>query len=145
MSCIANLWIWVLNALSYFFTISPCRMHWSTCCSNACVSTPDSMGHSWPPPAVENVYREFAVDHGTCHAFVYAYTQIICTPSNSLCDRSMRPAENRTVPNPFCAKSSAESSGVSGWLLIRFRFFTYYLACGAHINLSRHGAPVTSG
>jgi len=49
-------------------------MHWSTCCSKACVSTPDVRGHSWPPSAVGKVYREFALDHGTCHAFLYACT-----------------------------------------------------------------------
>ena len=58
----------------------------STCCSMACVSTPDVRGHSWPPSAVGKVYREFAIDHGTCHAFSYACTQIMCRPSNSLCD-----------------------------------------------------------
>mmetsp|Transcript_42065 Transcript_42065/g.61835 ORF Transcript_42065/g.61835 Transcript_42065/m.61835 type:complete len:250 (-) Transcript_42065:174-923(-) len=104
-----------------FLTTSSCRMHWSTCCSKACVSTPDGRGHSWPPSAVGKVYREFALDHGTCHAFLYACTQIFCRLSNSLCDHSMRAAENRKAPIPFCAKSSAESSGVSGWLLIRSR------------------------
>jgi len=96
-------------------------MHWSTCCRKACVSTPDGRGHSWPPSAVGKVYREFALDHSMCHAFLYACTQIFCRLSNSLCDHSMRAAENRKTPIPFCAKSSAESSGVSGWLLIRSR------------------------
>ena len=104
-----------------FFTTSSCRMHWSTCCSKACVSTPDGRGHSWPPSAVGKVYREFAHDHGTCHAFLYACTHILCRPSNSLCDHSMRAAENRKAPIPFCAKSSVASSGVNGWLLIRSR------------------------
>jgi len=79
------------------FTTSSCRMHWSTCCKNfaskACVSTPDGRGHSWPPSAVGKVYREFALDHGTCHAFLYACTQIFYRPSNSLFDHSMRAAE----------------------------------------------------
>jgi len=106
-----------------FFTTSSCRMHWSrsTCCSKACMSTPDGRGNSWPPSAVGKVYREFALDHGTCHAFLYACTQIFCRPSNLLCYHSMRAAENRKAPIPFCAKSSAESSGVSEWLLIRSR------------------------
>jgi len=50
-----------------FLTTSSCRMHWSTCCSKACVSSPDGRGLSWPPSAVGKVYREFVVDHGTCH------------------------------------------------------------------------------
>jgi len=104
-----------------FFTTSSCRMHWSTCCSKACVSTPDGREHSWPPSAVGKVYREFALDHATCHALLYACTQIFCRPFNSLCDHSMRAAENRKAPIPFYAKSSAKSSGVSGWLLIRSR------------------------
>jgi len=58
-------------------------MHWSTCCSKACVSTPDGRGHSCPPSAVEKVYREFAVDHGTCHAFLYACIQIADPPTHS--------------------------------------------------------------
>ena len=29
-----------------FLTTSSCRMHWSTCRSKACVSTPDGRGHS---------------------------------------------------------------------------------------------------
>jgi len=87
-------------------------MRWSTWCSKACVSTPDGRGRSWPPSAVENVYREFAVDHGTCHAFLYAFTQILCRPSISLC----RAAEKRKAPIPFCVKNSTKSSGVSGWL-----------------------------
>jgi len=66
-----------------FFTTSSCRMHWTTCCSKACVSTSDGRGHSWPPSAVGMVYREFAVDHGTCHTFVHAWTWIFCRPSNS--------------------------------------------------------------
>jgi len=103
------------------FTTSSCRTHWSTCCSKACVSTPDGRGHSWPPSAVGKVYREFALDHGVCHAFLYASTQIFRRPSNSLCDHSMRAAENRKVLILFCAKSSAENSGVSGWRLIRSR------------------------
>jgi len=107
-------------SIIYFMT-SSCRMHWSTCCSKACVSTPDCRGHSWPPSAVGKVYREFALDHGTCHAFLYACTQIFYRPSNSLFDHSMRAAENQKALIPFCAKSSAESSGVSGWLLIRSR------------------------
>ena len=122
MSCSATLSMGVLTALAQFFlTTSSCRMHWSTCCSKACVSTPDGRGHSWPPSAVGKVYREFALDHVACHAFVHACTQIFCRLFNSLCDHSMRAAENRTAPIPFCVKSSAESSGVSGWLLIRSR------------------------
>jgi len=105
----------------FFFTTSSCRMHWSTCCSKACVSTPYGSGHSRTPSAVGKVYREFALDHVTCHAFLYACTQIFCRPSNSLCDHSMRAAENRKAPIPFCAKSSAESFGVRRWLLIRSR------------------------
>jgi len=97
-----------------FFTTSSCRMHWSTCCSKACVSTPDGRGHSWPPSAVGVVCREFALDHGMCQVFLYACTQIFCRPSNSICDHSMRAAENRKAPIPFCAKSSAESSDVNG-------------------------------
>jgi len=105
-----------------FLTTSSCRVHWSTCCSKACVSTPDGRGHSWPPSAVGKVYREFVVDHGgTCHAFLYACTQIFCRPFNSLCEDSMRAVENRKALISFCAKSSAESSGVSGWLWIRSR------------------------
>jgi len=72
------------------FTTSSCRVHWSTCCSKACVSTPEGRGHSWSPSALEKVYREFALDHGTCHAFLYACIQIFCRPSNSLCDYSLR-------------------------------------------------------
>jgi len=83
-------------------------MHWSTCCSKACVSNPDGRGHSWPPSAVGKVYREFALDHGTCRAFLYACTQIFCRPSNSLCDHSMRAAENQKAPIPFCAKIPSE-------------------------------------
>jgi len=108
-------------ACLFFFTTSSCRMHQSTCCSKACVSTPDGRGHSWPPSAVGKVHREFALDHGTCHAFLYTCTQIFCRPSNSLCDHSMRAAENWKALIPFCAKSSAKSSGVSGWRLIRSR------------------------
>jgi len=78
------------------------------------MSAPDGRGHSWPHSAVGKVYREFALDHGTCHAFLYACTQILGRPSNSLCDHSMRAVENRKAPIPFCTKSSAESSGVSG-------------------------------
>ena len=127
-----------------FLTTFSWRMHWSMCCSKACVSTPDGRGHSWPPSAVGKVSREFALDHGTCHAFLYACTQIFCRPSNSLCDHSMRAAENYKAPIPFCAKSWAESCGVSGWLLIRSRtchsrFFTY--SCGAHVTIPR--APVS--
>ena len=48
-------------------TTSSCRMHWSTCCSKACMSSPDGRGLSWPPSAVGKVFREFVVDHGTCH------------------------------------------------------------------------------
>jgi len=88
----------------------------------ACVSTDDKKGHLWPPFAVGNVYREFAVDHGTCHAFLYACMQIIWRLSNLLlCDHSMRAAENQKALIPLCAKSSAESSGVSGWFLTRIR------------------------
>jgi len=65
------------------------------------MSTPDGRGHSWPLCAVEKVYREFALDHGTCHAFLYAYTQIFCRPFYSLCNHSMRAAENRKAPIPF--------------------------------------------
>jgi len=106
-----------------FFTTFSCHMHWLPCCSKACVSTPDGRGHSWPPSAVGKVHREFAVHHGTCHAFLYACqcTQISCRPSNSLCDHSMMAAENWKAPIPFCAKSLAESYGVSGWLLIGSR------------------------
>jgi len=50
-----------------FLTTSSCRMHWSTCCSKACMSSPDGRGLSWPPSAVGKVFREFVVDHGTCH------------------------------------------------------------------------------
>jgi len=96
-------------------------MHWSTCCSKAYVSTPDDRGHSWPLSAVGKVYRYFTVDHITCHAFLYACTQIFCRTSNSLCNHSMRAAKNWKAPIPFCAKCSAESSDVSGWLLIRSR------------------------
>jgi len=106
---------------------SSSRMHWSTCCSKACVSTSDSRWHSWPPSAAGKVYRKFALDHGTCHAFLYACTQIFCRPYSSLGDHSVRAAENRFLSVrsvrliPFCAESSAEISGVSGWLLIRSR------------------------
>jgi len=41
------------------------------------------------------VYREFVVDHGTCHAFLNACTQIFCKPSNSLYDHSMKAVENQ--------------------------------------------------
>ena len=81
-----------------------------------CVSTSDSRGHSWPPSAVEEVYRDFALDHGTCHAFLYACNQIFCRPSNSLYNHSMRASESRKASISFCAKSSAESSDISGWL-----------------------------
>jgi len=86
-----------------------------------CVNTFNSGGHSWPPSTVGKVYRDFALDHGTCHAFLYACTQIFCRPSNSLYNHSMRVSESQKAPIPFCAKSSAESSGVSGWLLMRSR------------------------
>ena len=119
MVCI-DLWSGcVLTVLAYFFY--DIFMPHASCCSKACMSTPDGRGHSWPPSAVGKVYREFALDHVTCHAFLYACTQIFCRPSNSLCDHSIRAAENRKTPIPFCAKSSAESSGISGWLLIRSR------------------------
>ena len=124
MSCSVTLSMCVLIALAYFFLR---HLHaaytddWSTCCSKACVSTPDGRGQSWPPSAVGKVYSEFALDHGTCHAFLYACSQIFCRPSNSFCDHSMRAAQNQKALLPFCAKSSAESSGVSGWLLIRSR------------------------
>jgi len=86
------------------------------------VSTPpDGRGYSWPPSAIGKVYREFALDHGTRHAFLYACIQIFCRPSTLLCDNSMRAAENRKVPIPFCSKNSAESSGVSGWLQVLIR------------------------
>ena len=106
------------NCASIIFNTTSSRC---MCCSKAFVSTPDGRGHSWPPSAVEKVYREFAGDHGTCHAFLYACTQNFCRPSNSLCDYLMRAAKNQKAPIPFCAKSSAESFGVSGWLLIRSR------------------------
>jgi len=108
------------------------------------VSTPDGRGHSWPPSAVVEVYREFALDHGTCHAFLYACTQILGRPSNSLCDHSIKAAENQKAPIPLSAKSSAENSGVCGWLLIShapLSLFTYYLSCGAHVTIPH--APVT--
>jgi len=127
-----------------FFATSSCRMLWSMCWSKACASTPDGRGHSWPLSAVGKVYREFVLDHGTCHAFLYACTQIFCRPSNSLCDNSMRAAENRKAPIPFWMKNSAESSGVSGWLWLGhapLSLFTYYLSCGAHVTIPR--APVT--
>ena len=54
-------------ASTIFFTTSSCRMHWSTCCSKACVSTPDGREHLWPPSAVGKVCGEFAVDHATVH------------------------------------------------------------------------------
>jgi len=41
------------------------------------------------------VYRQFVVDHGTCHAILNACTEIFGRPSNSLCDHSMRAVENR--------------------------------------------------
>jgi len=85
------------------------------------VSTPDGSVHSWPPSAVGKVYREFTLDHGTCFALLYACTQFFCRPSNSLCDHLMRAAENQKAQIPYCAKSTAESSGVRGWLLIRSR------------------------
>ena len=44
-----------------------------------------------------------------------------CRLSNSLCDHSMRATENWKAPIPFCAKSSAKSSGVSEWHLIMSR------------------------
>ena len=115
---------WHLNAQCasiIFFTTPSCRMHWSTCCTESCMSTPNGRGHSWPLSAVGKVYREFALDHGMCHAFLYACTQIFCRPSNSICDHSMRATENRKARIPFCAKISAERSGVSRWLLIRSR------------------------
>jgi len=69
----------VLIALT-FFLVDIFSMHWSTCYSRACVSTPDGRGHSWPPSAVGKVYREFVDDHGTCHAFLYAsYTRVNLT------------------------------------------------------------------
>ena len=114
-----------------FYTTSSCRMRWSTCCSKACVSTPDGRGHSWPPSAIGKV----TLDHGTCQAFLYACTQIFGRPSNLLCDHSMRAAENRKVPIPFCAKSSAKSSGVSGWLLIRSHATLAYLRTSSLVAL----------
>ena len=75
------------------FQTFACRMHWLTYCNKACISTPDCRGHSRPPFA----YREFAVDHGTCYAFLYACTQMFCRPSKSLCDLSMKAAENWKV------------------------------------------------
>ena len=97
-------------------------MHWSTCCSRACMSTPDGRGHSWPPSAVGKVYREFALDHGTWHAFSYACTQIFCRPSNSLCDHLLNTAENWKAPIPFCAKSS---DWLSHLCFLRHEPFTY--------------------
>ena len=94
------------------FTTSSCRMHWSTYCNKACTSSSDCRGHSWPPFAVGKVYRDFAVDHGTCHAFLYACTQMFCRPSKSLCDHSMKAAENWKVLIPFCAKRSVSAGGI---------------------------------
>ena len=92
----------------------------------------------------EGVYRvtKFAVDH-TCHAFLYACIQnfLQTLRAKSLCDHSMRAAENRTATIPFCAKSSAKSSGVSRWLLVRSHAVLAYHSCGAHVPISR--APVT--
>jgi len=110
-------------ASTFFLPACSCRMHWSQaeCRSKACVSIPDGRGHSWPPTAVGKVHREVAVDHGTCHAFLYMCTKIFCIHSNSQCDHSMRATEKRKASIPFCAKSSAASSGVNRWLLIRSR------------------------
>ena len=38
-----------------YLTTSSCCMHWSTCCSKACLSTTDGWGHSWPPSAVGQI------------------------------------------------------------------------------------------
>ena len=122
MICSATLSTCVLSCTGIvFFTTSSCRMHWSTCCSKAFVSTFDCMGHSQPPCAVEKVYSEFAIDHSKCNTFLYVLYQFFCRPSNSLCEHLMRAAKNRKAPIPYCAKSSAKSSGVSGSLCIRLR------------------------
>jgi len=82
------------------FTTSSRRRHWSTCCSNACVSTPDGRGPSWPPSAVGKVYREFALDHGTCHSFLYACTQIFPRPS-MWCVRCLIITESPKTPSHY--------------------------------------------
>ena len=151
MSCSATLSTCVLIALanSVFMTSSyPCHMYWSTCCSKACVSTPNGRGHSWLPSAVGKVYREFAVEHGTCHAFLYACTHIFCRPFNSLCDHLMRAAENWQASIPFCAKCLAESSGVSGWLLIKsraIRAFSRMMILIAFVTISSGLLPLIEG
>jgi len=76
LSCSATLPMCGLTAFAIVFTISTCRMHWPTFCNKACVGNPDGRGHSWPSSAVGKVYREFVVDHVTCHAFLYACSQI---------------------------------------------------------------------
>jgi len=83
------------------------------------------------------------VDYGTCHAFLYACTQIFGRPSNSLCNHSMRAAEDWKALIPLCAKNSAESSGVKGWLLIRScatlafsRTTSLRVSYGAHVTIS---------
>jgi len=78
--------------------------------------------HGCGRPLQSRRYIEsWQLTQGTCHAFLYACAQIFCRPSNSLCNHSMRAAENRKAPISCCAKSSAESSGVSRLLLIRSR------------------------
>ena len=88
------------------------------CCSKACVSTPDGRGHSWLSSAVGKVYREFVVDHGTYHVFLYTFTQIFCRPSTSLCDHSMRAAENQKAPIPCVRKVRQKvlASAFNFWL-----------------------------
>jgi len=65
-------------------------------------------------------------------------TQIFCRPFNSLCNRSMRAAENVKALIPFCARSSPESSGVSGWLLIKMRAILAFSLTTSLVALSHH-------
>ena len=72
-----------------FLPTSSCCMHWSACCSRACVSTLEGKGYSWPASEPGKVYREFVVDQGTYRAFSNAVlnrqwnayvVHLVCTP-----------------------------------------------------------------
>jgi len=92
---------------------------WSVCCSKACVSTPDARGHSWRPSAVGKAYREFAVDHGTCHAFLYACTQIfqlILRPFDKGGSRELEGADHSFLCEEFGRKFWHQLVARQAWL-----------------------------
>jgi len=107
------------------------------------VSTPDGRGHSGPPSAVGKVYREFAVDHDTCHAFLYACTQIFLQTFHL----TLQPFDEGCRESEGIDSFLCEEFGRKMWrqrvALIRSRatsFFTDYVSCGAHVTILR--APV---